>query len=158
MILLCKAFWDARERSSSLGICKFSCCRLRWWRWGYLRTRKIIVGRGFLTPYFAYPATPTLFFFQILSNPFPTPTCAALFIALAEWVTWHIWCIIPIIILINDIMDLYMSRHHSTRNTLLCVLYLKASSFLNYGICSFLLVLWFDIRRTQTKTHYTHRG
>ena len=99
---------------------------------------------------------------QTLSNPLsptslspPTSTPTVFSVVLLLWLNgWscHIWCAI----LLNNNMDLHMSSL-GTRRTLTCVLCKNESGLPRSDICSFLLVLWFDITNTQTHIQHTQR-
>ena len=99
---------------------------------------------------------------QTLSNPLsptslspPTSTPTVFSVVLLLWLNgWscHIWCAI----LLNNNMDLHMSSL-GTRRTLMCVLCKNESGLPRSDICSFLLVLWFDITNTQTHIQHTQR-
>ena len=101
-----------------------------------------------LTPNFVQPPLPH---FSVTSNLHPNCffCCPA---SLAKWVSCHIWCAI----LLNNNMDLHMSSL-GTRRTLMCVLCKNVSGLPRSDICSFLLVLWFDIANKQTHTQHTQR-
>ena len=119
-----------------------------------------IVGRGVLTPLF-YEDPPILLrlLFQFLSNSStpppslspptltPIPHSVVLFLWLNGW-SCDIWCAI----LLNGIMDVPMS----SLKTLMCVLCNKAPCLLRSDTCGFLLVLWLDIKHTET--HIKLRG